>query len=612
MKVLLVTHHAPPHVGGVQALVDCEARALAEAGHDVVWLAARASGAGEVSEYPAGVKMVRVPAWHVLERAFGIAYPLFSPALIPALWREVREADAVHVHGFLFQSSWLALLFAWLMDKPRVMTDHGGMLKYRSAIGNAVFWLAVQTLGRTSTWMAERLVAYNARVAELLGRLAGDDGKVLFLPNPLQGGAFRPPTEAERQQFRSELGWNPERRKALFVGRLVADKGIDVLLAARDPSYDLVFCGPATAAVVAQVQAAGAEYLPPRSRADVAKLYQAADLFVLPSWNESFPVAIQEALACGLPVVTGYDEGYEPYRAIDSLFYCEPQPDAVRQAITAALERATNEPRSDRTAGFFPSTEKWVVRTFAGLVPLEVASEPQTEQASAPAELPKQDVWVVIAAYNEAGRLGKTLAEVCPDWPNVVVVDDGSSDDTHATAARHTAWVLRHAINLGQGAALQTGIDFALRRGAQMVVTFDADGQHSAADISRLVAPLASGDVEVALGSRFLGTAENIPRLRWLLLKAGVLFTRVFSGIQVTDTHNGLRALSRHALLRIRITHDRMAHASEILDEICRERLSYCEVPVTIRYDAETLSKGQSAWNALRIVGQLLMGRLMP
>ena len=98
-----------------------------------------------------------------MDRAFGIAYPLFSISLIPVLWREVRRADVVHVHGFLFQSSWLALLFAWLMGKPRVMTDHGGMLKYRSAVGNAVFWLGVQTVGRTSAWMAQKILAYNAR-----------------------------------------------------------------------------------------------------------------------------------------------------------------------------------------------------------------------------------------------------------------------------------------------------------------------------------------------------------------------------------------------------------------------------------------------------------------
>ena len=111
----------------------------------------------------------------------------------------------------------------------------------------------------------------------------------------MQGGPFTVPTESKRLQLRSDLGWTRDRRKALFVGRLVADKGIDVLLAASDEDYDLVFCGPATESMQAKVEQAGAEYLPARSRFAVAELYQAADLFVLPSWNESFPVAIQEA-----------------------------------------------------------------------------------------------------------------------------------------------------------------------------------------------------------------------------------------------------------------------------------------------------------------------------
>jgi glycosyltransferase involved in cell wall biosynthesis len=232
-----------------------------------------------------------------------------------------------------------------------------------------------------------------------------------------------------------------------------------------------------------------------------------------------------------------------------------------------------------------------------------------TAAAAAPALGP--DVWVVIAAYNEGRRLGETLRTVCRCGASVVVVDDGSADDTSAVARSQDAWVLRHVINCGQGAALQTGIDFALARGAAVVVTFDADGQHAADDLERLVEPVRSGRVDVALGSRFLGSAIAMPRSRWLILKLGVLFTRVFSRLPVTDTHNGLRALSRAAAQRIRITQDRMSHASELLDQIALHGLRFCEVAVTIHYSACTLAKGQSSWNALRIVGQLLLGRLI-
>jgi glycosyltransferase involved in cell wall biosynthesis len=172
-------------------------------------------------------------------------------------------------------------------------------------------------------------------------------------------------------------------------------------------------------------------------------------------------------------------------------------------------------------------------------------------------------------------------------------------------------WVLRHAVNLGQGAALQTGIDFALSRGAKYLVTFDADGQHDVADIPRLLEPLQQDGIDVALGSRFLGSAVGMPPARWLILKMAVVFTRIFSRIRVTDTHNGLRALNRRAAQRIRITQNGMAHASQILDEIGPQGLSYREVPVTIHYSQEALQKGQSSWNCVRIVGKLVLGRII-
>jgi glycosyltransferase involved in cell wall biosynthesis len=226
-------------------------------------------------------------------------------------------------------------------------------------------------------------------------------------------------------------------------------------------------------------------------------------------------------------------------------------------------------------------------------------------------EAPDRDLWVIVPAYNEGERLGRTLEALCRRYANVVVVDDGSGDDTSVVALRHPVQVLRHIINLGQGAALQTGLAFALERGAGLLVTFDADGQHAPEEIERVAEPIRQGKVDVALGSRFLGAAVGIPWTRWLVLKLAVLFTRIFSRVRVTDAHNGLRALSRHAAQKIRITQNRMAHASEILDQIRDHGLRYCEVPVTIGYTAETMAKGQSSWNAPRIVAQLFLGRLV-
>ena len=221
-----------------------------------------------------------------------------------------------------------------------------------------------------------------------------------------------------------------------------------------------------------------------------------------------------------------------------------------------------------------------------------------------------QDVFVVIPAYNESTCIEQVAREVRAVYPNVVVVDDGSSDDTFEAARRGAKYALRHPINRGQGAALQTGMTFALGRGAKFVVSFDADGQHRVEDIAALLEPIRNGECEIALGSRFLGQTVDMPAGRRRVLKLAVLFTRVVNRVQLTDAHNGLRAFSRVAAQRIDITLDRMAHASELIDQIRRSGLAYKEVPVQIRYTEYSMAKGQTSRGAFRIVLHYLLGRV--
>ena len=214
---------------------------------------------------------------------------------------------------------------------------------------------------------------------------------------------------------------------------------------------------------------------------------------------------------------------------------------------------------------------------------------------------PEGGVWVVVAAYNEARVIGGVIAELRRDSHRIVVVDDGSSDMTARVAAECGAIVLQHPINLGQGAALQTGIEFALLRSAEVIVTFDADGQHRVGDIGKLVEALQKHRADFALGSRFLGAAVNIPPLRRMLLRAATLFTRVTTGLRLTDAHNGLRAMTRRGAQRIRLRQNRMAHASEILGQIAASGLKFVEVPVTIEYSGYSLTKGQRSGDLIII-----------
>ncbi|MGZ8403211.1 MAG: glycosyltransferase family 2 protein [Rhodoplanes sp.] len=219
-------------------------------------------------------------------------------------------------------------------------------------------------------------------------------------------------------------------------------------------------------------------------------------------------------------------------------------------------------------------------------------------------------VVVVIAAYNEAPVIASVVADIRRASYPAVVVDDGSTDATGEIAARAGAFVVTHPVNLGQGAALQTALDFALAQGADVIVTFDADGQHRAADIAPLIAALAANKADYALGSRFLGGAVNLPRKRRVMLAAATWFTRLTTGLDLTDTHNGLRAMTRRGASRIRLKQNRMAHASEILHQIAQGGLAYVEVPVTIEYSAYSLGKGQTLSESLAILIDLFARRM--
>jgi glycosyltransferase involved in cell wall biosynthesis len=220
-------------------------------------------------------------------------------------------------------------------------------------------------------------------------------------------------------------------------------------------------------------------------------------------------------------------------------------------------------------------------------------------------------IWVVVAAYNEAALISRIVSELRQaGYAAVVVVDDGSDDGTVELARGAGAMVIRHPFNLGQGAALQSGIELALAGPAETIVTFDADGQHRVADIGRLVQALADDRADFALGSRFLGAAPALPPLRRLLLRAATLFTRLTTGLHVTDTHNGLRAMTRRGAASIRLRQNRMAHASELLAQIGSSGLRWVERPVTIDYTAYSLAKGQRMGDAALILVDLFAGRL--
>jgi glycosyltransferase involved in cell wall biosynthesis len=218
----------------------------------------------------------------------------------------------------------------------------------------------------------------------------------------------------------------------------------------------------------------------------------------------------------------------------------------------------------------------------------------------------------VIPAYNEGSRIREALLAIRPHADLLVVVDDGSTDDTYEAArALQDVVALRHAVNRGQGAALKTGTDAALALGADAIVHIDADGQHNPAHIQRLIDSLKSGECDVAFGSRFLGErSTGMPTARRALLGLARQFNALALGIprRVTDPQSGFRALTADAARKISFSQDRFAHCSEILRLVTRSDLPWKEVPVEIRYSADTLRKGQGPLDAFKIVWQLIIG----
>ena len=222
------------------------------------------------------------------------------------------------------------------------------------------------------------------------------------------------------------------------------------------------------------------------------------------------------------------------------------------------------------------------------------------------------DVWLVVPLYNEAEVIGDVVATARAAFPKIVCVDDGSRDESATAAERAGAVVVRHPVNLGQGAALQTGLEYALSDPRmRYAVTFDADGQHQVADVVVMLERIRRGDVQVVFGSRFLDDRTRAGALKKLVLRAAVAYTNLTTGTRLTDAHNGLRVLDRSVCERLQITQNRMAHASEIVAQIGAMRLggepvAYAEEPVHIIYSDYSRTKGQSLWNAVNILAELI------
>jgi polyprenyl-phospho-N-acetylgalactosaminyl synthase len=224
-----------------------------------------------------------------------------------------------------------------------------------------------------------------------------------------------------------------------------------------------------------------------------------------------------------------------------------------------------------------------------------------------------QDVWIVVPAFNEASVIGDVIADLRSVFDHTVVVDDGSKDGTGDIALRAGAHVVPHPVNLGQGAAIQTGVEYARRQpGAQVFATFDADGQHRLKDVIAMIDRLSSEEVDLVVGTRFAEPSVSRPPLaKRILLRAAAWLSPSSRQLGLTDAHNGLRVFNKEVADGLNLTMSGMSHASEFITLAVENRWRVVEEPVEILYSDYSKSKGQPLLNGVNIMFDgLLRGRL--
>ena len=487
MRIVIVSHYALPHLGGIEVAVDGLARALTANGHDVVHIASAGLRGDEPAEAPPRPYALElIPAWNGPERTTGLPYPVLTPRLRHVLRAHLAGADVVHCHGYLYMSTAAALSSARTSDAAplRVVTEHVAQVPYDNPVVAGIQRAAAATVGRAALRRAEGVVVLNANVAAEVARLApGLPWRLIG--NGVDTERFRPPAPGERDGLRRQLGWGAA-PYALFVGRLVEKKGVGVVLeaAARLPEVRFAIAGPgaAPARVPANVELLGA--LPP-SR--IAELYRAADAFVLPSRGEGFPVTAQEAMATGLPVVLGEDRSYAPLLAGagHAVTQVAPEGNALARALSdlfadpSAMERASSDAVRHALTAFSWSRaaeehERFYAELRAARSPAHAADRPRTAGPSTDGR--PREATVVIPTLRGGERLASALESLGAQTKparKVVVVDNGARADTQALVATRfpDVQLIVNDVNAGFGRAVNQGARVAV--GDALVVIND-------------------------------------------------------------------------------------------------------------------------------------------
>ena len=218
------------------------------------------------------------------------------------------------------------------------------------------------------------------------------------------------------------------------------------------------------------------------------------------------------------------------------------------------------------------------------------------------------NVCIIVPIFNEEQVVRGIAQALVADGYTTVIVDDGSSDNSFISISDLPITILSHSTNFGQGAALQTGFDFAKKNpNLEIFVTFDSDGQHQVKDINNIISPIHQNKADIVFGTRFQDDKTKMPLLKRIVLKLAIKYTNLSTGVPLTDAHNGFRAMNRRAIAEMNLNLNGMAHASEIVTIAHKANLRITEVPVEILYTKYSKAKGQSILNSINILSDLFL-----